>query len=84
VNDEKTTLKQLNRLCGTKDDIFFGAKIPQGRLPVEIRDVEIATGGEVKRINSAKNPTICSKILHHFIQGKIPLSLMETIFVTPQ
>jgi hypothetical protein len=27
VDDEATTLEQLNRLCGTKHDILFGAKI---------------------------------------------------------
>jgi hypothetical protein len=29
VNDEATTLEQLNQLCGTKHDIFIGTRIPK-------------------------------------------------------
>jgi hypothetical protein len=50
---------------------------------MEIPDVDIIEEGETKRINFAKNPTIHSKILDHFIKGKISLSPMETILVIP-
>jgi hypothetical protein len=63
----KVILEQLNKLCGTEHDIFFGAKIPRKRLPMEIPKVKITDEGEIKRINSTRNPTICSKILQDFL-----------------
>jgi hypothetical protein len=83
VNDEKTTLEYLNKLCGTKHDIFSGARIPKRRLLVEIPNVEIAKEGEVERIDYANNSIVRSKILHHFIKGKISPSPMETILTIP-
>jgi hypothetical protein len=29
VDDEETTLEQLNRLCGAKHDVFSRARIPR-------------------------------------------------------
>jgi hypothetical protein len=81
VNDEEATLEQLNMLCGTKYDIFSRARIPTRRLPVEIPNVEITNEGETKCINFAMNPIVDSKILHHFIKGKIYLFLMETTLI---
>jgi len=66
-------------LCNTKHDIFFGTKIPKRRLPVETLDVEITNEGEFECVNFGKNLIVCSKILHHFIKGKIFPSPMETI-----
>jgi hypothetical protein len=48
---------------------------------MEIANVEIVDEGEIECIDSTRNPIICSKILHHFIKGKISLSPMETILV---
>jgi len=79
VNDEKVTLEQLNMLCGTKHDIFFGARIPRKRLFVEILNVEIIKEGETKHIDFARNSIVHSTILHHFIKGKISLSPIKTI-----
>jgi hypothetical protein len=53
-------------LCNIKQDIFFEARIPRKRLPMEIPNVEIADEGETKCIDSTRNPTIHFKILHDF------------------
>jgi hypothetical protein len=45
--------------------------------------MEIAQEGESEHIDFARNLIIRSKILHHFIKGKISLSPMETILVIP-
>jgi hypothetical protein len=37
VDDEATTLEQLNRLCGTKHNIFSNTKIPRRRMLVEMQ-----------------------------------------------
>lgn len=37
MDDETTTLEQLNRLCGTKHDIFFGAHMPKRKFLVEMQ-----------------------------------------------
>jgi hypothetical protein len=79
VNDEEVILEQLNRLCGTNHDIFYGARTPMRRLLMEIPNVEIVDEGETKCIDYTRNPTIRFKMLHHFIKGKISLSPMETI-----
>jgi hypothetical protein len=41
VNDETTTLEQLNHLCGTKHDVFFGVKIPRRKMLVEMKMLEV-------------------------------------------
>ncbi len=47
---------------------------------METLDVEVADEGKTKHVlDFSRNPTIHSKILHHFIKGKISLSPMETI-----
>lgn len=81
MNDEEATLEQLNSLCGTKHDILSAVRIPRRRISVEIPDVEIVEEGETKHINFARNLTVCFKILHYFIKGKLSLSPMETILI---
>jgi len=67
-------------LCGTKHDIFSRTKIQKRRLHVETLDVEVTNEGETKHVlDFNKNTNVHSKILHHFIKGKIFLSPMETI-----
>lgn len=46
---------------------------------METLNVEVANEGKIEHVDFSKNPTIRSKILHHFIKGKIFLFLMETI-----
>jgi hypothetical protein len=51
---------------------------------VETLDVEVANEGKIKRVlDFGRNPIVHSKILHHFIKGKISLSPMEPIFAIP-
>jgi hypothetical protein len=84
VNNENATLEQLNKLCGTEHDIFSRTRIPRRRLHVETLNVEVANEGETKSVlDFGRNPTIHSKVLHHFIKGKISLSPMETILAIP-
>jgi hypothetical protein len=40
MDDEAATLEQLNRLCGSKHDICFGAQMPRRRLPMEMQQLE--------------------------------------------
>jgi hypothetical protein len=48
VNDDgEATLEQLNMLCNTKHDIFFGASIPKRRLHVKTLDVEVINEGKI-------------------------------------
>lgn len=79
MNDEEATLEQLNKLHDTKHDIFFGFRIPRRRLPMEIQNVEIVDEGETEHINSIRNLTVYSKLLHHFIKRKFSLFPIETI-----
>jgi hypothetical protein len=36
MDDDATTFEQLNKLCGSKHDIFFGVQMPRRRLIVEV------------------------------------------------
>jgi predicted aspartyl protease len=74
-------LEQLNRLCGTKHDIYFGTRILRRQVHVEAPDVEIIDDRKVRQMDIRRNSTFRSKVLNHFIKGKISLSLMETILV---
>ncbi len=38
IDDEETTLEQLNRLCNMKHDVFSGAMIPRRHLPTKTTD----------------------------------------------
>jgi hypothetical protein len=41
VDDEIAALEQLNKLCGTKHDIFSKAHMPRRKLPVEMQQPEM-------------------------------------------
>jgi len=55
VDDEETTLEQLNKLCGIKHDIFMGARIPRRCLPIESFDVETTKNIEIKHVDVGRN-----------------------------
>ncbi len=74
-------MEQLNRLRGTKHDIYFGTRILRRQVHAEAPDVEIIDDRKVGQMDIRRNSTFRSKILNHFIKGKISLSLMETILV---
>ncbi len=84
ISDEATTLKQLNKLCGS-ENILSHTRVPRRRVPVEV-----ATGGDVPTpqivgdgLGVDRDVAVRSKILSHFIKGKVSLSPMETILFVP-
>jgi len=83
VDDEKITLEQLNRLCGVKHDVFSKARIPGQHLFMKAIDEVKTYDRETRDLENNKNTTIQSKILNHFVKGKIAFSPMETILVIP-
>jgi hypothetical protein len=84
LDDEEATLEQLNELCGS-EKLFSYIRVPRRRNPVEvtptasglIADATIV-GAEGNREGSVK-----SKILSHFIKGKVSLTPMETVMMIP-
>jgi len=84
LNDEEATMQQFNKLCG-KENIFSYTRVPRRRMPVEV-----APGGAVPSPEAAREGTgvnretsVRSKILSHFIKGKISLTPMETVLMIP-
>ncbi len=84
LNDEEATLQQLNRLCGD-ENLFSYTQVPRRRTLVDmapagnVHSPEIIEGGA--RVNC--ETTVKSKILSHFVKGKIALSPMETVLMIP-
>ncbi len=77
LNDEDGTMQQLNKLWGNENILFY-IWVLKKRM-----HVEIALGGVVptpeavgKEIRVNWETLVRSKILSHFIKGKISLSLM--------
>jgi hypothetical protein len=84
LNDEVATLQQLNKLCGS-ENLFSHMRVPKRRVLVEV-----ATGGADPTLQivgdgfgADRDAPVRSKILSHFIKGKISLSPMETILMIP-
>jgi len=84
LNDEAATKQQLNKLCGN-ENLFSYTRVPRRRAPVEV-----APGGAVpipevvgEGVGASRDTSVRSKILSHFIKGKISLSPMETIMMIP-
>ncbi len=79
LNDEAATLQQLNELCGN-ENVFSYTRIPRRRMPVELPLANVVPSTEVAEDNPVVNRenSIRSKILSHFIKGKISLTPMET------
>jgi len=88
VHDEEVTLAELNHVCGEDQHIFFGVRIPNRRLPITANPAEaqkeVIIENEQKRANMRSELVVKSKILSHFIKGKISLTPMETILVIPR
>jgi predicted aspartyl protease len=85
ISDKAATLQQLNKLCGS-ENIFSHTRVPRRRVPVEV-----ATGGDVLTpqivgdgLGVDRDIAVRSKILSHFIKGKVSLSPMETILLVPR
>jgi hypothetical protein len=84
LNDEEATMQQLNKLC-RNDNLFSYTRMPRRRNPVDV-----APGGVVPTLEAAgdgvgvnQDISVKSKILAHFIKGKISLSPVETILMIP-
>jgi hypothetical protein len=86
VDDEKATLAELNYVCGDDQHVFFGVRIPKRRLPIVANprkeQQEMIAEDEQRGANLGFEVVVKSKILFHFIKGKISLTPMETILVT--
>jgi len=84
LNDEEATLHQLNELCGSENLISY-TRVPRRRMHV---DVIPATSGPtpnaiIEGTEANREESVRSKILSHFIKGKISLTPMETVMMIP-
>ncbi len=84
LNDEETTLHQLNKLCGG-ENLFSYTRVPRRRMPVEVAPVGAITPPEAVGEGACVNreESVRSKILSHFIKGKVSLTPMETVMMIP-
>ncbi len=82
VNDEETTLVELNHLCGVNNNIFSSVKMLKRRLHVQASTINERLG-EVHEDESREvriDGNIRSKILSYF-KGNFILMPMETILI---
>jgi hypothetical protein len=84
LDDEEATLQQLNRLCGN-EKVFSYTRVLQRRIPVEVPPTGNVPSPEVAEEDTrvSRETIVKSKILLHFIKGKIALSQMETVLMIP-
>ncbi len=84
LDDEAATEQQLNRLCGN-ENAFSYTRVPRRRTHVDVTPGGIAPVPEAEREGAgmSRDVSVKSKILSHFIKGKISLSPMETVLMIP-
>jgi len=84
LNDEAATLQQLNELCGN-ENVFSYTHILRRRMLVELPPAGVVPQAEATEDSIVMNreSSIRSKILSHFIKGKISLTSMETVMMIP-
>jgi hypothetical protein len=84
LSDEEATLQQLNQLCGN-EKVFSYTRVPRRRVPVEVAPMTNASSPKVEEegVRMNRETTVKSKILSHFVKGKIALSPMETVLMIP-
>ncbi len=84
LNDETVTEQQLNKLCGN-ENLFSYTRVPRRRTPVDVAPRGAVPTPEAvgEGVGTSQDTSVRSKILSHFIKGKISLSLMETILMIP-
>jgi hypothetical protein len=82
LNDEAATLQQLNELCGN-ENVFSHVRVPRRRLPVEMPPTNTVPSTDIAEdsIGMNQEDSIKSKILSHFVKGKISLTPMETVMM---
>jgi len=83
LDDGVVTEQQLDKLCGN-ENLFSYTRVPR-RTPVDVTPGGVAPILEAERegVGANQDASVRSKILSHFIKGKIPLSPMETIIMIP-
>ncbi len=84
LNDEAATLQQLNKLCGNENRFSY-TQVPRRRIPVDVASGRAEPTAQAigDGVGADRSAAVRSKILAHFIKGKISLSPMETILMIP-
>jgi predicted aspartyl protease len=84
LDDEVAIEHRLNRLCGN-ENAFSYTRVSRTRTPVDVAPGGIAPVPKAKREGAgvSRDVSVKSKILSHFIKGKISLSPMETVLMIP-
>jgi predicted aspartyl protease len=84
LDDEEATLHQLNKLCGG-ENLFSYTRVPRRRMHVEVTPAptELTPDATIEGSRANQEESIRSKILSHFIKGKISLTPMETVMMIP-
>jgi predicted aspartyl protease len=81
---------ELNRICGANHHLSSGNRIPKRKLLMQANEVEEivkqAKGTDVgdRTIEAILDSSARSKILLHFMKGRITLTPMETIMPIPK
>jgi hypothetical protein len=84
LDDEAATEQQLDRLCGN-ENAFSYTRVPRRRTLIDVTPGGIAPVPEAEREGAgmSRDVSMKSKILSHFIKGKISLSPMEIVLMIP-
>jgi hypothetical protein len=84
LDDEEATLHQLNELCGG-ENLFSYTRVPRRRMPVEATPtaMERTPDQAIEGLGAIREESVKSKILSHFVKGKISLTPMETVMMIP-
>jgi len=84
LDDEEATLHQLNKLCGS-ENLFSYTRVPRKRNLVEVMPAASGLTAEATIVGAEGNRegSVKSKILSHFIKGKVSLTSMETVMMIP-
>jgi len=84
LDDEAATIQQLDKFC-ENENVFSHTRIPRRRQSVELPPTAAGSSTEVAGDGTGTNreQSIRSKILSHFIKGKISLTPMETVMMIP-
>jgi len=84
LDDEEATLQQLNKLCGS-ENLFSYIRVPRRKMPVEVTPAasRLTANATIERVGANREESVKSKILFHFVKGKVSLTLMETVMMIP-
>jgi len=82
LDDKAATIQQLDKFCENKN-VFSYTRIPRRKHPVELPPAAAVPSTEAAKDGTVTNRehSIRSKILSHFIKGKISLTPMETVMM---